>query len=94
MKIAIIGSGISGLTLAHYLNKNHDVTLYESANRLGGHTHTHTLKSSKKNIKVDFYYSIILKSDSYLSVIVKPSPGLLSSKSINPFSGAGSPSKI
>ena len=39
-------------------------------------------------------YSIILKSDLYLSVIVKPSPGLLSSKSINPFSGAGSPSKI
>ena len=39
-------------------------------------------------------YSIILKSDLYLSVIVRPNPGLLSSKSINPFSGTGSPSKI
>ena len=36
----------------------------------------------------------ILKSDLYLSVIVKPNPGLSLSKSINPFSGAGSPSKI
>ena len=61
MKIAIIGSGISGLTLAHYLNKNHDVTLYESANRLGGHTHTHTLKSSKKNIKVDSGFIVFNK---------------------------------
>ena len=39
-------------------------------------------------------YSIISKSDLYLSVIVRPKPGLLSSKFINPFSGAGSPSKI
>jgi predicted NAD/FAD-binding protein len=61
MKIAIIGSGISGLTLAHYLNKNHDVTLYESANRLGGHTHTHILKSSKKNIKVDSGFIVFNK---------------------------------
>ena len=34
-------------------------------------------------------YSIILKSDLYLSVSVKPKPGKLSFKSINPFSGVG-----
>ena len=40
MKIAIIGAGISGLTAAYYLRHNHDITLYESAPRIGGHTAT------------------------------------------------------
>ena len=40
MKVAIIGSGIAGLTAAHYLNKSHDVTVFESADRIGGHTAT------------------------------------------------------
>lgn len=39
-KIAIVGSGISGLTCAYLLNKTHDVTLFEADERLGGHTHT------------------------------------------------------
>ncbi|SIO38883.1 NAD(P)/FAD-dependent oxidoreductase [Salinivibrio sp. ES.052] len=40
MKIAIIGSGIAGLTCAHYLNKKHDITLFEANDYLGGHTAT------------------------------------------------------
>ncbi|MBJ7538021.1 NAD(P)/FAD-dependent oxidoreductase [Marinomonas transparens] len=40
MKIAIIGSGISGLTCAYLLHKQHDVTVFESADRIGGHTAT------------------------------------------------------
>ena len=40
MRIAIIGSGISGLTSAYLLQKKHDITLYESAERIGGHTAT------------------------------------------------------
>lgn len=40
MKIAIIGGGISGLTAARLLHEKHDITLYESADRLGGHTAT------------------------------------------------------
>ena len=40
MKIAIIGAGISGLTAAHYLRDRHELTLYESADRIGGHTAT------------------------------------------------------
>ena len=39
-RIAVIGSGISGLAAAHYLSSDHDVTLYEAAPRLGGHART------------------------------------------------------
>ena len=38
--IAIIGTGISGLTCAHHLAPNHDLTIYESEDYVGGHTHT------------------------------------------------------
>ncbi|RXJ74593.1 FAD-dependent oxidoreductase [Veronia nyctiphanis] len=40
MKIAIIGSGISGLTCAHYLHKEHDITVFEANDYVGGHTAT------------------------------------------------------
>ena len=40
MKIAVIGSGISGLTAAHLLQRDHEGHLYEAASRLGGHTNT------------------------------------------------------
>ena len=39
-RIAIIGSGISGLTAAYLLSRRHDVTLFEADDRIGGHTHT------------------------------------------------------
>ena len=40
MNIAIIGSGISGLTSAYLLSRSHGITLFEAADRVGGHTHT------------------------------------------------------
>lgn len=40
MKIAIIGSGIAGLTSAYLLNRSHDITVFEAADWIGGHTHT------------------------------------------------------
>ena len=40
MRIAIIGSGIAGLTCAHLLSRRHAITLFEAADRVGGHTHT------------------------------------------------------
>jgi predicted NAD/FAD-binding protein len=40
MRIAIVGTGISGLVAAHHLHRRHDVTVYEATARIGGHTHT------------------------------------------------------
>ena len=40
MKIAVVGAGISGLASAWLLNRDHDVTLFEAGDYLGGHTHT------------------------------------------------------
>lgn len=40
MRIAIIGSGISGLTCAHLLSRKHEVTVFEAEQWVGGHTHT------------------------------------------------------
>ncbi|MEJ7799834.1 MAG: FAD-dependent oxidoreductase [Ilumatobacter sp.] len=39
-RIAVVGSGISGLTCAHMLGPDHDVTLFEGSPRLGGHSNT------------------------------------------------------
>ena len=53
MKIAIIGAGISGLTAAYYLRRNHDITLYESEARIGGHTATIDVDYAGRRYAVD-----------------------------------------
>jgi len=40
MKIAIIGTGISGLTAAYLLNRKHDISVFEAGDTIGGHTAT------------------------------------------------------
>jgi hypothetical protein len=39
-KLAVVGSGISGLVAAYYLQRRHEVTVFEAEPRIGGHTHT------------------------------------------------------
>ena len=46
MKIAVIGSGISGLSSAYYLSKKHKVDLFEKQDRFGGHSYTCLLYTS------------------------------------------------
>jgi len=52
-KIAVIGSGISGLASAHFLSSHHDITLFEKDSRLGGHTHTVDVEVESGRYAVD-----------------------------------------
>jgi uncharacterized protein len=53
MKIAIIGSGIAGNVAAHHLHRDHDITVFESAGHIGGHTHTHTIDLDGERHEID-----------------------------------------
>lgn len=46
MRIAIIGTGVSGLVAAHKLHREHEIVVYEAAARLGGHSHTVTVEAA------------------------------------------------
>ena len=61
MKIAIIGSGISGNTLAYYLNPRHQITLFESNDRIGGHSHTHHIDVFNQKVSVDTGFIVFNK---------------------------------
>lgn len=52
-KIAIVGSGISGLASAYYLRGLADVSIFESNSYIGGHTHTHTIETEEGSVSVD-----------------------------------------
>ena len=53
MNIAIIGSGISGLTSAYLLNRSHEITLFEAGDWVGGHTHTLDVTVDGQQYSVD-----------------------------------------
>ena len=53
MKIAIIGSGIAGNIIAHHLHRAHDITVFESAGHVGGHTHTHAVELNAERHQID-----------------------------------------
>ncbi|URR00439.1 FAD-dependent oxidoreductase [Pseudoalteromonas sp. SCSIO 43095] len=52
-KIAIIGTGVSGLTCGHLLHKHYDVTLFEKNDYIGGHTATVDVEHSGINYAID-----------------------------------------
>ena len=68
MHVAIIGSGISSLSAIHYLNKNIKIDLYESNDRMGGHTHTHTINVEGQNVRVDTGF-IVLNDRNYPNLL-------------------------
>lgn len=53
MRIAVIGSGIAGLASAWLLSRRHEVTLFETNDYLGGHTHTHDIELDGRRYAVD-----------------------------------------
>jgi predicted NAD/FAD-binding protein len=53
LRIAVVGSGISGLTAARLLARAHEVVLLEAQARPGGHTHTHRVEVDGRTVSVD-----------------------------------------
>lgn len=53
MRIAIVGTGISGLVAAHLLHEHHDLTIYEANNYIGGHTNTIDVPDNGQSLAVD-----------------------------------------
>ncbi|MGH2906247.1 MAG: NAD(P)/FAD-dependent oxidoreductase [Solirubrobacterales bacterium] len=53
MRIAVIGAGVSGLTAAHRLSASHEVTVFESEPRIGGHSHTVVVQGEREEHPVD-----------------------------------------
>lgn len=51
--IAIVGTGIAGLTCAYFLNERHNITVFEANDYVGGHTATKDITYQKKQYKID-----------------------------------------
>ena len=68
MKIAVIGSGISGLSAAYYLSKKHHVDLFEKEDHFGGHSNTIDIEINDKKIPVDVGF-IVFNHQTYPHLI-------------------------
>jgi len=58
LRIAVVGSGISGLSCAWLLSQGHEVTLFEATERLGGHAHTVEVRAPGGPIAVDMGFIV------------------------------------
>lgn len=63
-RVAVVGSGISALSAAWFLSQQHDVTVFEKQDRLGGHTNTIEVDESGKKVNVDTGF-IVFNSPNY-----------------------------
>ena len=61
MKIAVIGSGISGLSSAYFLSKKFKVDLFEQDDHFGGHSYTYDIKENGKTTPVDLGFIVFNK---------------------------------
>src|SRR6476661_4494395 len=52
-RVAIVGAGISGLTVAHHLHPRHDITVFEAGTYAGGHTNTVRVDLPDETLDVD-----------------------------------------
>lgn len=68
MRIAVIGSGISGLAASYLLSPHYETHLFENSNRIGGHSHTVDATTSDGNIPVDTGF-IVYNSLNYPNLV-------------------------
>ena len=64
MKIAVVGSGISGLACAYLLHKKHDLTIFESGEKPGGHVNTVQTEGKTGTFQVDTGF-IVFNRENY-----------------------------
>ncbi len=57
-KIAIIGTGISGMSAGYYLRNDFDITFYEKNNYIGGHTNTLTIDENGTSVYIDSAFMV------------------------------------
>ena len=85
-RVAVIGSGISGLASAWFLSRRYAVTLFEASDYLGGHTHTHDIVLGGRHHRVDTgfivfnaaHYPLLTRLFETLGVRSQPTPMSLS----------------
>jgi predicted NAD/FAD-binding protein len=81
MRIAIVGTGVSGLVCAHLLSRKHDVTVFEADHRPGGHAHTVRVDLPDETHEVDTGFLVynernypgLIRLFDRLDVVTKPS---------------------
>jgi len=64
MKLAIVGAGVSGLYAAWHLSSDHEVTVFEADDRLGGHADTQVIEESGRTLAIDTGF-IVFNRDHY-----------------------------
>ena len=68
MKIAVVGSGISGISAAYYLSKKHHVDLFEREDYFGGHSYTIDVLINNKKVSIDIGF-IVFNKKTYPNLI-------------------------
>ena len=66
--IAIVGSGISAMTTAHYLKDDFNISIFDKNDYLGGHTHTHEIMEGDKKLNIDTGF-IVFNEQTYRNML-------------------------
>ncbi len=67
-KLAIVGTGISAMTCAHYLKNDFDITIFDKNDYPGGHTHTHKIEEGGHKFTIDTGF-IVFNKETYVHML-------------------------